>query len=251
MAKTENNNTVKVGPNLNFASTEAYNLLRTNISFSFPGKTGGKIIGVTSASPQEGKSFTTLNLAYSLAEAGNKVVLVESDLRRPSMARTLKLTGTNEFGVSNYLAGNSSVQPKFRHMKDNFEMMFAGDIPPNPSELLGSKKMEELLCNLSTAFDYVLVDLPPVNSVSDALVLAKVLDGVIVVVRHNATKREDVMEAIRQLKYVQAHILGFVYNAYYKSKGGYYKRNKYYRSSYYTSHYYTSATENNKKESKK
>lgn len=249
MAKTENNNPgVKVGPNLNFASTEAYNLLRTNISFSLPGKSGGKILGITSASPQEGKSFTTLNLAYSLAEAGNKVVLVEADLRRPSMARTLKLTGTNEFGLSNYLAGNASVQPRFRHMSNNFEMMFAGDIPPNPSELLGSRKMDELLTNLSTAFDYVLVDLPPVNSVSDALVLAKVLDGVIVVVRHNATKREEVMEAIRQLKYVNAHILGFVYNGYYRSGRSYYRNSKYYRNNYYASHYYTSDVA--KKESK-
>ncbi len=222
----------KIGAELDFASSEAYNYLRINISFSLPDKVGCKLIGVTSSSPAEGKSFTSVNLAYSLAKAGNKVLLIDGDLRKPSLGRMLNKKHVK--GLSHYLAGTDHkvIQPGI--LTENLSVIFSGDTPPNPSELIGSAKMHAALNNLAKRYDYILVDLPPVNAVSDPLVVSKWLDGIIVVTRHKYTRTNDIMNSVRSLKYAGAHILGLVYNGYnsaekaYKNHGGYY----YYNSSY-------------------
>ena len=184
----------KFGKNLDFASVEAYNLLRTNLSFALPDKEGGRVIGVTSPCPQEGKSTTSLNLAFSLAEAGNSVLLMDADMRRPSLGRVLT---------------------------ENLSVLLSGDIPPNPSELVASQKMKELVGELQKSYDYVIVDLPPVNLVADPIAISKYLDGMVIVVRHKHTRRRELIETIRQLELVGAKILGFVYNGMYKSKAHY------------------------------
>ena len=202
--------THKFGEKLDFASTEAYNLLRTNLSFAFPGVEGGKVVGICSPCPQEGKSTTSINLSCSLAESGSKVVLIDADMRRPSVAKNLDVAATP--GLSNLLSVGADGTVREKVLHDNLSVIPAGNIPPNPSDLIGSEAMKNLIDKLRTQYDYVIIDLPPVNLVSDSLAVSQHTDGMIVVVRHDRTRRRDVLEAIRQLKLVNAKILGFVYN---------------------------------------
>lgn len=204
------NDTRRVGPELNFASREAYKLLRTNISFAFPDEETGKIIGVCSACPQEGKSTTTINLAYSLAEANYKVLLIDGDMRRPSVCNIVGID--KEPGLSDALSGVRGVAETRGVLHENLSVLVSGRIPPNPSELIGSRKMEKLIEKYKQEYDYILIDLPPVLSVSDPVAISKYLSGMIIVVRHEKTGRRDVAETIRQLEYANAKILGFVYN---------------------------------------
>lgn len=221
-----------LGDKLNFAGIEAYNLLRTNISFSFPDKDNCKFIGVTSACPQEGKSITSINFAYAMAKSGKKVLLVDSDMRRPTVAKNLGIEITS--GLSNALIGEP-INVYKDVLVDGLNVLTSGDIPPNPSELIGSEKMKVLLDEFALTYDYVIVDLPPITSVSDALVFSKYLDGFILVIKHGYSRKKDVTEAIRQLQLVNARVLGFIYNGY-RQRQGYYK-NKYYRNKYYKRHY--------------
>lgn len=217
----------KFGQYLDFASKEAYNLLRTNIFFSIPDKQGkGKVIGITSSVPHEGKSYTAINLAYTIAKEGHKTLLVNADLRKPSIEKVLNIKA--EEGLSNLLIGenkNPIVQVKD---SDNLYLLPAGRIPPNPSELLGKENMKNLLSEYAEEYAYVIVDLPPVNVVADGLVVSKFTDGMVVIVRHGLTRRKELVEAIKKLTYVQAHILGVVYNGYNHSRG-----KSYYKGSYY------------------
>ncbi len=221
----------ELGPELNFASAEAYKVLRTNLMFSFPAeKEGGRVVGVTSARPQDGKSFSAINLAYSLAEAGHRVALIDGDMRCPSLAPTLNKPMAP--GLSNYLVDDAKDVIHKNVLHENLSLITSGDLPPNPAELCGSQRMKMVLDALSQRYDYVIVDLPPVNLVSDPLIIAKCLDGVLLVIRHMSSKRREVTEAVRQLKFVGAHIVGFIYNGY--SKKGSYRRASYYKkSSYY------------------
>ena len=241
-----------LGRFLDFASKEAYNLLRTNILFSIADKQGkGKVIGITSSIPHEGKSYTAINLAYSLAKEGHKTLLISADMRKPSIENTIGIKP--KFGLSSILVGEEgdAVIPSGLH--DNFMLLPAGIIPPNPSELLGTERMKDLLDKCAEEYPYVIVDLPPVNVVADALVVSKFLDGVVVIVRHGMTRRKELVEAIKKLKYVQAHILGVVYNGYNHGrgknyKGSYYK--KYGYKNHYSSYYYKDSKENKNKENK-
>ena len=211
--------TLKIGKELDFASSEAYKLLRTNITFSMPNKQGGKVVGVTSPCPQEGKSTTSLNLAYSLAEAGNKVILIDADMRRPSISKMLKMPKSP--GLSNRLTNGDEKAINIGVLHENLSIMFSGDIPPNPSELISSDNMKALIEEFREHYDYVIVDLPPVTAVSDPLIMSKNIDGLAIVIRHGHTRRRDVMETMRQLKLVDAKILGFIYNGYSKAKHSY------------------------------
>ncbi|MBQ9750140.1 MAG: CpsD/CapB family tyrosine-protein kinase [Clostridia bacterium] len=222
----------KFGKNLDFASIEAYNLLRTNLYFSLADVVGGKVVGVTSPCPQEGKSTTSLNLAYALAAAGHKVVLIDADMRRPSLADVLDMPISP--GLSNLLVDENADAIHASVVHENLSVLLSGDIPPNPSELVVSDKMKALIEKLREAYDYVVVDLPPVNLVSDPIMMSRHLDGMIVIVRHGYTRRRDVNDAVRSLKLVNAKILGFVYNGAKTAKKRY-RKSSYYRYSYYTS----------------
>lgn len=199
-----------VGADLDYASREAYNLLRTNISYAFPDTEGGKVVGICSSRPQEGKSTTAINFAFSLAEAGNRVLLVDGDMRRPSVYETVGVD--MEPGLSEILSGKSEVKIHKSLMHENMSVLTSGYIPPNPSELIGSQKMKNLLDGFRAEYDYIVVDLPPVLAVSDPVAVSKCLDGIILVVRHAKTRRRDIVESIRQLEYAGVKILGFVYN---------------------------------------
>lgn len=196
--------------NSNFAVQEAYKALRTNIRFFVRGGYCKKFC-ITSAAAGEGKSITLLNLAISIAEDGHKVLLIDADLRRPAMARLLVEKAAP--GLSNYLAGQSGTEECIRSgVYTNLDVMFAGDIPPNPSELLGSEKMQELIEQMSMEYDYILVDTPPVNVVSDTCVVANLLDGVLLLARQGSSRKDGVSQAVQKLQLTGAKLLGFVLN---------------------------------------
>ena len=219
------------GPNLNFATTEAYKLLRTNVMFSFTNDGKGHVVGVTSAIQSEGKSSTACNLAYALAEAGCKVLLLGADLRKPSVASKLGIARTP--GLTNVLVGKFAWEEVLQKcdIAPKMDIIAAGDIPPNPSELLSSERMSEIVEELRKEYEYIIVDLPPVTVVSDAIAVSKCLDGVVVVVRGGVSDQLMLSEAKRQLDMVNVRILGFVYrdqNAIGK-KYNYRYRRKYYK----------------------
>lgn len=206
--------------NSTFSVQEAYKSLRTNLHFSLYGKKCKKI-GITSGMAGEGKSITMLNLAISIAETGSKVLLIDADLRRPAMARLLMEKATP--GLSNVLAGLDSAENAVRKdLYPNLDFLFSGDIPPNPSELLGSERMVKLMEEMNKQYDYILVDTPPVNVVSDACVVASILDGVLLLVRHNRAKKDDVKRSVSRLQLTGAKLLGFVLNGVSEKSKSYY-----------------------------
>ena len=229
------------GTELSFAAREAYKLLRTNLMFSLPTAEGGRghIVGVTSSLRGEGKSTTTINLARVLAEQDKKVIVVEGDLRLPSLRKKLKIEVEN--GLSHVLISRESpldyVRPCSVGMMEEKEifidMLMAGAIPPNPSELLGSRRMEEVLGILAENYDFVLLDLPPVTAVSDALVATKLVEGVVLVVRNEYCNTGSLNEAIRQIQLVEGKVLGFVFTCANSNRGVYRKK---YNYRYYSYH---------------
>ena len=225
------------GPGLNFAASEAYRLLRTNVLFGLPFSAlkGGqtcRVIGITSSLSGEGKSTTALNLAYVLAESGRKILLIEADMRLPTITKRLGLE-YQKAGLSYLLVGMCEESEAYRPsgVQEHLWVMSAGDAPPNPSELLGSDRMRDAVQSLGKTFDFIILDLPPVNEVSDALVASRLTHGIIVVVRKGYATRSSVAEAIRQLDHVNAKVMGFVmtytdstekkYKSAYQGKYGY------------------------------
>lgn len=203
---------ITIGDDMSYAMREAYNLLRANLDFSLTKREdgGGHVIAVTSACPQEGKSCTSVNLAYTLACAGHKVLLLDGDMRMPSLQGVLGVP--SRMGLSNILAGQADADVKMPVLHTGMDFILAGDCPPNPSELIGSASMEALLAGQRASYDYIIVDTPPVLPVSDALALSKYIDGFIVVVRHGVARRRDVRDAVKALGFSDTKVLGFVYN---------------------------------------
>ncbi len=200
-----------LGTNLNFAASEAYKLLRANLLFSLPDNDDKcKIFGITSSMPSERKSTTAVNLALSIAETGKRVLLIEGDMRLPVMSKRLETRRAP--GLSNLLAGLCTDKEAVCEsgLSNNLFVIVGGDIPPNPSELLGSDRMAKLVEALAPGFDYIIFDLPPLTSVSDGLVLSKLLDGMIVVVRRDYCDQQSLAETVRQLEFQKIKILGFV-----------------------------------------
>lgn len=193
-----------------FHVQEAYKALRTNIRF-FLADSGCKKFCITSSAAGEGKSITILNLAISFAQTGQKVLLIDADMRRPSLARLLIEKAAP--GLSNVLAGFNTEDESIRtNIYENLDVLLSGDLPPNPSELLGSENMQKMLKRLESRYDYILVDLPPVGVVADACVIANSLDGVLFLVRQNSTERDAIKYSIKQLELSGANLMGFVVN---------------------------------------
>lgn len=201
-----------IGKNLSFAASESYKLLRTNLTLSMSDESQCKVIGITSALRDEGKSSTAINLAYTMAEANKRVLLIEADMRIPVLAKVLRINDTP--GLSNVLAGVNQLNEAVRSsmLLESLSVLPAGEIPPNPSELLSSARMDQLLKVLSDAFDYIIVDLPPVNAVSDSLAVSKLLSGMVMVVRQNYCDQHSLSDAMRQLEFLNVKLLGFVMN---------------------------------------
>ncbi len=222
--------------NLEFTASEQYRLLRTNIKFTVPETEGCVIIGVTSSVRGEGKSTTSVNLSYVLAQNGHKTLLIDGDLRIPSIAKKMGIESSP--GLSDLLIGSSADIGSWKSPEcSSWYILPSGEIPPNPSELLGSKRMEKVLETLKEHFDYIVIDLPPVNIVSDAMSVSSYINGIIVVIREEYASKKDVDLCFKQLELSNVNILGCVMNesnhgggSYGRySKYGKYKRYKYYK----------------------
>lgn len=233
--KKEARSWIPNGKDASVMTQESFNTIRTNLRFSTVDKEGANVIGVTSSFPAEGKSYCSINIAYSIARSGSRVLLVEGDLRKPTLAYKLKMRGNTAKGLTDLLCGMTNVKEAIikSNLHENLDVMFSGDVPPNPQELLGSNRMLKLVEALSNAYDYIIIDLPPVISVSDVLSLAGCLDGVVVVVRENVSQKRILKESVKQIQYAGIKILGFVFNDVNIEKNTYY--GKYYGYGYYTS----------------
>ncbi|WP_163276195.1 polysaccharide biosynthesis tyrosine autokinase [Cellulomonas iranensis] len=189
---------------------EAFRRLRTNVQFLDVADRPSSIV-VTSSLPGEGKSTTTINLAIALADAGTRVALVDADLRRPSVARYLGIEG--DVGLTTVLIGRATLEDVVQPFGNGFlDVLPAGQIPPNPSELLGSKAMTALLARLVSQYDVVLLDAPPLLPVTDAAVLSRSAGGAIVLVGAGVVTRGQLAESMGALSKVDAHVLGVVVN---------------------------------------
>lgn len=230
--------------NLEFTATEQYKLIRANLDFTLPEGEKCPVIGVTSAMRGEGKSTTSINLSYVLAERGSKVLLIDGDLRIPSVAKKMDIPSSP--GLTDVLMNKSPMQLSDykTNLLDTWYIIPSGDIPPNPSELLGSKRMEAALEILKEHFDYIVIDLPPVNIVSDAVAVSNYITGMVVVVREEYTEKKELEHCFRQLKLSNAKVLGCVMNETKSGSGSYskYKKYKYYK--YYR--YYQSSSKDSK-----
>lgn len=192
-----------------FYIVEAYKSLRTNVMFSLTGESASKVILVTSSMQGEGKSTTSANLAISFAQYNKKTLLIDCDMRRPKLARLMDLR--SKIGLSNVLLQPELCEEALLDTKEpNLKVLLAGDVPPNPSELLGSARMQALLDDLRQKFDYIILDTPPVNVVTDAVVLCPQVDGALFVIRSGQSERGAVMRAVDRLEYAGAKLLGFV-----------------------------------------
>ena len=211
---------------------EAYKALRTNVMFSLPGS-GCKIIGLTSAVMHEGKSVNAINLAMSLAQIDKKVVLVECDLRLPTIRARLGLE--NEKGLTDMLTGQCQAGGAMVHSVEyGIDVITAGTLPPDPTWLLQSKQIDAMMTELKKYYDYIIVDLPPVTTVADASIMARLIDGYVLVVRHLATDKRAISDMLEILSGVNAKILGFLYNDASSGNGKYYKG---YYGGYYGGYY--------------
>ena len=208
---------------------EAYRTVRTNLQFVNVDQ-AKKTILVTSAAPGEGKSTTTGNLGVSMAMGGVKTLLVDSDMRRPTLHKLFNLPNTA--GLSLVLADQAPLARGLHATQlPNLSVLTSGPIPPNPAEMLASKRMHETIEQLKSQFDMIFFDSPPIISVSDSMVLASMVDSVILVVRAGAFPNDVIRNAKVQLESVKATFLGVVLNSVDLRRDGYYYR-------YYYQYYY-------------
>ncbi len=199
---------------------------------SFPQEdTGCHLVGVTSAQPSDGKSTISINLAFSLAELGKKTLLVDADMRRSSIHEKAGFAKTP--GLSNLLTGDAnsivSAIKTYRSSSSEaaFDIITGGDVPKNPSELLNSERMSTLLQALASTYDYIVIDLPPIGAVVDAVSAAREIDGMLVVIRENTCPRSLLSECIQQLNYAGVNVLGFVVNGAMEGSGKKYQYSEY------------------------
>lgn len=227
--KREHHKLFMVGANAPFQYTEAYKSLRTNLEF-LSAADDCKTILVTSSFPNEGKSNVSINLAITLADSGKRVVLVDCDMRKSTISRYLHIP-RDHMGLTNTLTGKDRTQlaNAMVNYKDlGIVVLPVGTLPPNPSELLATKAMENTFEALKQVYDYIIVDTPPVSVVTDAAVLCKYVDGVLLVVRPGVTTIEGAQLSKKNLEAVNARILGVVLNGYDAKKTG--KKDGYYYS---------------------
>lgn len=210
-----------------YRSNEAYKSLRTNIEFSGADK---KVMVFTSCTPNEGKSTVTMGVAMSLVEAGKKVLFIDADLRKSVLIGRHKVTGELK-GLSHFLSGQAELKEILTKTQEpKLNIIFAGVVPPNPSELLGSKKFEALLTGARQNYDYVIIDAPPLGNVIDAAIAAKFSDASVLVLAANTISRKFAKMIKDQLEKSGCPILGVVLNKVNM------KQNKYY-GKYYGSYY--------------
>ena len=198
---------------------EAYRSLRSNIEYSsFDDEY--RVIVVTSSVPGEGKSTTSGNLAIALAQSGNSVLLVDCDMRKPSIHKMFKIS--NAAGTAELLLRKKLFEEVANNYNENLTIITAGKIPPNPSEMLASRAMTAFIEEMKNEFKYIILDTPPLQAVTDAQVLSTKADGVLLIVRAGSTKREMVFNSVDLIKKVQGKVIGTVLNGVENKKNNYY-----------------------------
>lgn len=206
-------------------AAESYRTLRTNIQYSSFDEEVRTMV-ITSSEPGEGKSTTAGNIALSFAQADKKTVIIDCDLRKPSLHKKFKIS--NRTGLSEILIGKEKVNTAIHSYNDKLDIITSGKIPPNPAEMLGSKTMERLLEALKEKYDIIILDTAPLQAVTDAQILSIKADGIILVIKAEVTKKESVIQAKNLIEKVGGKILGTVLNGVGSSRGKYY----YYHSAY-------------------
>lgn len=206
-------------PKLGYNSAESYKSLRANLQFCGDDK---KVLAITSCTPNEGKSSVTLNLAVSLAESGKKVLLLDADLRKSMLLGRTKIKGTAK-GMTHFLSGQVEIKDVLCSTNiENMHIAYAGPVPPNPAELLGSKRFHDLLVSLRKVYDYILIDTPPLGSVIDSAIVAEECDGAILVIEAGVISHRFAQEVKGQLDKTNCPVLGVVLNKVDMSRQKYY-----------------------------
>lgn len=214
--------------NVPFYVVESYKSIRTNVSFALS-TVEKKIFAVSSANPGEGKSTTVSNMAIAMAQSGSKVLLIDADMRKSVQHKIFHLTNRN--GLSSAVSKMQKLENCIqKNVMENLDVMTAGPIPPNPSELLGSESMTAILEELQAQYDCIVLDTPPINVVTDAMELAKNISGVVVVLRYARTTAEDVDNVFKRLELANMNMLGFILNDVKTKRSGSYSG---YKSKYY------------------
>lgn len=209
-----------------FSVLESYKGIRSALNFIISAN-DNKVVSITSSNPAEGKSVTISNIAYAMSETEKKILLIDADMRKPVQHKLYNLS--NKIGLSNVLTDEKLLDKAIhKSVTGNLDILTAGTIPPNPSELLASKKMEELLEKLKKEYDIILIDCSPINVVSDISGMANLIAGAIIVVRYGVTTFAEVEDAQKQLELANCNVLGFVLNdVQHKHGAGYYSNYKY------------------------
>jgi capsular exopolysaccharide synthesis family protein len=189
---------------------ECTRVIRTNLLFMSPDKPFKRML-ITSSGPQEGKSTTVINLGIAMAQSGNKVLLIDTDMRRPRLHKAFGVP--NDVGVSSLLVGDGTIDSAIKTTEvPGLFLLSCGPVPPNPAELLHTKAFSDLLAQLGTRFDRIVLDSPPVGAVSDAVVLATLVDGVVMVLKAGKTQSDTARRTVRMLRDVKAPLFGAVLN---------------------------------------
>ena len=213
---------IEVIHNSKSIASESYRTLRSNIQFSNFGR-NLKIIVITSANPNEGKSEVSLNLTASLAQQGKKVILIDADMRKPTQHKLIDKR--NKTGLSKLILGEISEDAVSHLNVVQFDVLTSGPVPPNPSEMLVSSTMEDILNSCIDNYDYIIVDTPPLLAATDAQIMARVADATLLVVDMQISKRKQIIEAKKRLNNVGARLLGIVANKLETHENSYYHYN--------------------------
>lgn len=210
-----------------FAVSEAYKSIRTNLMAVLK-KENRKIIVISSPNASEGKSTTSINIAISLSQVNKKVLLVDTDVHRPSIHNKLKLK--NDDGIMNLISGVSTFEEAVQHYSPKLDILTTGSIPQNATEAFSDSAFDALLADFEERYDYIILDTPPVNLLSDSLVIAQKCGGMALVVRSGITTHEALRRAVSRAKLLDINIIGIIFN------GTDYTKNKYHKK--YYSYYY-------------
>lgn len=231
-----------------FYIVESYKAMRTNLVFSLS-TSDNKVFVVSSANPSEGKSTTSANIAITLAQADNKVLLIDADMRKPVQHKIFQVK--NKIGLSSVI-GKMETPAKCiqKNVVKNLDLLPTGPKPPNPSELLASDQTAKILEELSGKYDYIIIDTPPVNVVTDAMGISKSVAGIFLLLQHGSTSYDDAEQAMKKIQLANMNMLGFILNDIKgkRSGGSYYKYKYKYKSKYSDYGYGEEPEENSKKE---
>lgn len=198
---------------------EAFRTIKTNIKYSSADK-HKKVLLVTSTEAGEGKSTISSNLALSLSQDNKKVIIIDGDLRKPSVHKQFRISGS--VGLTELLIGEESLEKIKHKINPYLDAIASGHIPPNPAELLASEEMEKLINKLREEYDYVIIDTNPIGLVADAQILSSKVDGVILVARYEKTKKENLLSCKKMIDQVGGNTIGVVLNGIDEKRGKYY-----------------------------